>query len=89
MARLYQEQGYQVALVRDKGGYDNQIISKIADVTGLHRVTVSEYLKEEFKQERKGGIEKGTSVIPASQRVESRSRATKKREEKLYGLKCA
>jgi hypothetical protein len=42
------------------------------DVTGLSHQTVSSYLQEEFKQEQKGGIEKGTAVVPASQVIETK-----------------
>ena len=68
LAEIYQKQGLKVASVRDLGGFENQIRQKIAEVTGLHPMTVNSYLSEEFKQTPQGG---GVATVSASERVEN------------------
>jgi len=74
LAKIYLNQGLKVALVREKGGYENQIINRIAKVTGLSIGTVSQYLNKKFKQEISQASLEGarTPKVPASQAIKSK-----------------
>ena len=67
LARIYKKQGLKVGK-REKGER-NEILNKIMEITGLSNDIVSEYLDDQFKQIRLGGVSKGTYVIPASERI--------------------
>lgn len=67
LARLYQKQGYKIS---DKFPFENEIVQKITEVTGLHKNSVTTYLGDEYKHSPRGGVPKGTYPIPASERIE-------------------
>jgi len=73
LARIYSEQGYKISkqIITTTGGYFvNEIVNKIAEVTGLHSSTVLSYLLGAYKQ-KNNLPPKSEPKIPASQRVES------------------
>jgi len=66
LAEIFREQGYKIL---DKFPFTNEIKKKIAEVTGLHEDTVTNYLRAEFKQT----ITKSPTQEPkisASERIE-------------------
>lgn len=70
LAKIYQEQGYQVSAHNPSGQYRNEIKDKIIEETGLSENTVLNYLSKEFKQQ-KDIPPKAEHRVPASQRIET------------------
>lgn len=71
LAKIYKNQGYETAKVRPLGGYENEIVNKIAEETGLHRDTVTDYIDKKYKQKPVGGWQEETTRLPASRRIET------------------
>lgn len=68
LAEIYLKQGYKVGENRRES---NEIVSKIAEVTGLTSQTVRIYLSKEFRQTPPKNIEDlNVPKIPASERIE-------------------
>jgi predicted transcriptional regulator len=60
LAEIYHEQGYKISAHTHVGQPINEIVNKIAEVTGLTEKTVRTYLQGAYKQKKEGGIEANT-----------------------------
>jgi hypothetical protein len=83
LAEIYQKQGLKVSVRVGSAQARNQIIDKIAEVTGLDETTVRDYISSEFKQKQPEQFEEQKPRVPASQVISTMAKSHGYEPEKL------